>query len=98
MIIIIKRLLFLANVNSTCVPVIGMFQLLPKLNFSQAAIECANMSGLLADVASEQRTDALALILAGASVDAALVGMRRTNRSAFHHVNGENNFYLLFSF
>ncbi|CAH0404590.1 unnamed protein product [Chilo suppressalis] len=77
------------HVNATCVPASGMFRLLQKrLNFTQAVVECRNMSGVLPDVTSEQRTDALAQVLAGAGVDAAFVGLRRNNRSSFHGING----------
>ncbi|XP_028174752.1 uncharacterized protein LOC114363271 [Ostrinia furnacalis] len=80
------------NVNATCVPATGMFYLLPaRHNFSQAAQECKNISAVLADVTSEQRTDSLAQLLAGASVDAALVGMRRNNESMFRTLNGRSS-------
>ncbi|KAL0848848.1 hypothetical protein ABMA28_013266 [Loxostege sticticalis] len=78
------------NVNATCVPATGMFYLLTtRHNFSQAVQECANISAVLADITSEQRTDTLAQVLAGASVDAALVGLRRTNESSFQTLNGD---------
>lgn len=68
-----------------------MFYLLPKRhNFTQAVEECRNASGVLADVTSEQRTDALSQMLAGVSVDAALVGLRRRNETSFRSPNGES--------
>lgn len=68
-----------------------MFYLLPEHhNFTQAVAECKNISGVLADVTSEQRTDALAQMLAGATVEAALVGLKRSNESSFRSLNGES--------
>ncbi|KAI5632996.1 hypothetical protein NE865_14294 [Phthorimaea operculella] len=84
----------LPHVNSTCVPATGMFYLISKkLNYTQAQIECKNMSGVLADITSEQRTDQLAMFLAGASIDAALVALRSVNGSAFYSVNGKKGSY-----
>ncbi|XP_013200377.1 uncharacterized protein LOC106142962 [Amyelois transitella] len=81
----------LPNLNSTCVPATGMFFLISqKYNYTDGQQQCRNISGVLADVTSEQRTDALAQLLAGASVDAALVGMRRKNESVFYGVNGNS--------
>lgn len=62
-----------------------------KLNYTQGLRECKNISGVPADVTSEQRTDALAQLLAGASIDAAFVGLRSKNGSAFISVTGEFN-------
>ncbi|KAL4721577.1 hypothetical protein ACJJTC_010179, partial [Scirpophaga incertulas] len=77
------------NINASCIPTAGMYQLLQKnLNHSTAAQQCRNMSGVLADAASEQRTDALAQLLAGASVYAAHVYMTRNNGSDFYSANG----------
>lgn len=73
-----------ASVNSTCVPATGMFFLLPKRrNYTQAQAKCRDMSGVLADVTSEQRTDALTLLLSNAGVKAAYVGMWSGNHSVF---------------
>ncbi|CAH2105051.1 unnamed protein product [Euphydryas editha] len=77
------------NVNSTCVPATGMFYLLPKkLNYTQAQAQCRNISAVLADVTSEQRTDVLAQVLASASVHSAYVGMKRDNSSTIYKNNG----------
>ncbi|XP_061708191.1 uncharacterized protein LOC133518490 isoform X2 [Cydia pomonella] len=79
------------HINSTCIPATGMFYLTPtKFNYTEARTACRNMSGVLADTASEQRTDALAQLLAGAGVDAALVSLRRSNASAFIGANGDS--------
>ncbi|XP_047987880.1 uncharacterized protein LOC125227583 isoform X1 [Leguminivora glycinivorella] len=81
------------HINSTCIPATGMFYLTPtRLNYTEARTACRNMSGVLADTASEQRTDALAQMLAGAGVDAALVSLRRSNasNSAFIGANGDS--------
>lgn len=66
-----------------------------KLNYTQAHSACKNMTGVLADVTNEQRTDALAQLLAGASIDAAFVGLRRMNSSTFSTENGMFVFHLL---
>ncbi|XP_045459247.1 polycystin-1, partial [Melitaea cinxia] len=77
-------------VNSTCVPATGMFYLLPeKLNYTQAQAQCRNISAVLADVTSEQRTDVLAQVLASASVHSAFVGMKRDNSRTFYKNNGD---------
>ncbi|XP_045764216.1 uncharacterized protein LOC123866605 [Maniola jurtina] len=75
----------LPSVNSTCVPASGMFFLLPKRrNYTQAEARCKAISGVLADVSSEQRTDALSQVLASAGVDAAYVAMWSRNDSVFY--------------
>ncbi|CAH2211550.1 jg23261, partial [Pararge aegeria aegeria] len=62
-----------------------MFILLPKRrNYTQAQGTCRNFSGVLADVTSEQRTDALSQLLATAGVGAAYVGMWSKNDSVFY--------------
>ncbi|KAM3959106.1 C-type lectin 6 [Aphomia sociella] len=64
----------LPNVNSTCVPATGMFYLFTKkYNYTVGQHTCKNISGVLADVTSEQRTEALAQLLSGTKVDAALM-------------------------
>ncbi|CAB3248157.1 unnamed protein product [Arctia plantaginis] len=79
----------LPHVNSTCVPATGMFFLVTKkLNYTLAFRECKNITAVPADITSEQRTDALAQLLAGASVDAAFVGLRSKNGSTFVTSNG----------
>ncbi|XP_049866983.1 uncharacterized protein LOC126367487 [Pectinophora gossypiella] len=80
----------LTHVNSTCVPATGMFYLVStKMNYSQAQAHCKNMSSSLADVTSEQRTDLLAALLAGATVEAAFVALKSNNGSVFYNVNGD---------
>nr|XP_026490496.1 uncharacterized protein LOC113396671 [Vanessa tameamea] len=80
----------LPNAMSTCVPATGMFQLLPKkLNYTQAQAQCQNISAVLADVTSEQRTEVLAQVLATASVDSAYVGMERDTDGIFYKINGD---------
>ncbi|XP_047506737.1 LOW QUALITY PROTEIN: uncharacterized protein LOC125050783 [Pieris napi] len=77
------------NVNATCVPSIGMFYLLSrKLNYTNADDKCKNMSSTLADVNSEQRTDALAQFLTGAGVATAFVGLKKDHETRFIEVNG----------
>ncbi|KAG6453993.1 uncharacterized protein LOC115445987 [Manduca sexta] len=77
--------------NATCVPATGMFHLLPNLlNYTEAARECMNLSGNLADIITEQRTEALAQVLANASVNEAFVGMTRHNTSVFRSDNGNS--------
>ncbi|XP_053607693.1 uncharacterized protein LOC128673690 [Plodia interpunctella] len=81
----------LPNMNSTCVPATGMFFLITqRYNYTEGMKQCRNISGVLADVTSEQRTDALAQLLAGAGVDTALVGMRRKNESVFYGAHGDS--------
>ncbi|XP_075991766.1 uncharacterized protein LOC142987100 [Anticarsia gemmatalis] len=81
----------LPHVNSTCVPAIGMFYLITKKqNYTLAARECKNITAAPADILSEQRTDALAQLLAGASVDAAFVGLRSKNGSGFVSSTGDS--------
>lgn len=61
-----------------------MFHLLPqRLNYTEARAKCRNMTGALPDVTSEQRTDALAQVLAGASTEAVFASWRRRNSSNF---------------
>lgn len=85
--------MILADINATCVPAIGMFLQLPtRMNYTMAERECRNRSSALADVSSEQRTDAVAQLLAGAGVEVAFAGMRRRNSSVFVGNNG--NAYL----
>lgn len=77
--------------NSTCVPATGMFFLLTKkLNYTLAFRGCKNLTAVPADITSEHRTDALAQVLAGASVDAAFVGLRSKNGSTFVSSNGRS--------
>ncbi|XP_031763733.2 uncharacterized protein LOC113519116 [Galleria mellonella] len=79
----------LPNENSTCVPATGMFYLLSKkYNYTEGQSSCKNISGVLADVTSDQRTEALGQLLLGTKVDAAMVGLRRINESTFHGTNG----------
>lgn len=67
-----------------------MLHLLPKRrNFTEARAECRNRSSSLADVASEQRTEALAQLLTGAGVEAVYVGLRRRNSTVFVGDNGK---------
>ncbi|CAG4972783.1 unnamed protein product [Colias eurytheme] len=81
------------NVNTTCVPASGMFYLLDnQLNYTQAQNKCKNMSGVLADVTSEQRTDALAQVLINANLAAAYVGLTKNNGSSFHSLNETTSF------
>ncbi|XP_049708445.2 uncharacterized protein LOC110379694 [Helicoverpa armigera] len=78
------------HVNSTCVPTLGMFFILTKKqNYSQGFRDCKNISGLPADVTSEQRTDSLAQLIAGASLEVAFVGLRSKNGSGFFSVTGD---------
>ncbi|XP_050361869.1 uncharacterized protein LOC126781091 [Nymphalis io] len=80
----------LPNVISTCVPATGMFLLLPNvLNYTQAQAQCRNISAVLADVTSEQRTELLAQVLATASVDSAYIGMKRDTDRIFYNTNGD---------
>ncbi|XP_046961238.1 uncharacterized protein LOC124530914 [Vanessa cardui] len=80
----------LPTAMSTCVPATGMFLLLPKkLNQTQAQARCQNISAVLADVTSEQRTEVLAQVLATASVDSAYVGMERDIDGIFYKTNGD---------
>ncbi|XP_028027824.1 uncharacterized protein LOC114241233 isoform X2 [Bombyx mandarina] len=75
--------------NSTCVPTIGMFRLLPqKLNYTEAVEQCRNISGVLADITTDQRTDSLGQLLAGSGNEAAFVGLRRSNGSVFKNSRG----------
>ncbi|XP_073967699.1 uncharacterized protein [Choristoneura fumiferana] len=79
------------HINATCIPATGMFFLTPhKLNYTQARAACRNMSGVLADVVSEARTEALAQLLTGASTEAAIVALRRSNGSSFFGANGDS--------
>ncbi|KAJ8729706.1 hypothetical protein PYW08_001287 [Mythimna loreyi] len=72
------------HVNSSCVPALGMFFIITKKqNYTLGLRECKNLSSLPADVTSEQRTDALAQLLLGNSIEMAFVGMRSKNGSAF---------------
>ncbi|XP_023941012.1 uncharacterized protein LOC112047933 [Bicyclus anynana] len=78
----------LPNVNSTCVPAAGMFfLLLKKRNFTQVQASCKEINGVLADVSSEQRTDALGQLLTSAGISAAYVGMWSKNDSVFYSNN-----------
>ncbi|XP_058452468.1 uncharacterized protein LOC131431044 [Malaya genurostris] len=53
------------SINATCLPSIGMFILDDrKLNYSQAYNECRSMSGSLAHIASEARTNMIARMCA----------------------------------
>lgn len=80
---------YLADINSTCVPGLGMFFLhTTKRNFTEAERVCKNMSGNLAEVTTEQRTEALAQLLAGVSAEAAFVGLRRKNSSSYCNIHG----------
>ncbi|KAF9415879.1 hypothetical protein HW555_006631 [Spodoptera exigua] len=78
------------HVNTTCVPTLGMFFVITKRqNYTLGYRQCKNVSALPVDVASEQRTDALAQLLASSSLDMAFVGLRSKNGSAFISVNGD---------
>ncbi|XP_059061840.1 uncharacterized protein LOC131854716 [Achroia grisella] len=79
----------LPNANSTCIPATGMFYLITqKYNYTEGQNACKNISGVLADITSEQRTEALGQMLAGSNVEAAIIGMRRKNESTFYAING----------
>lgn len=65
------------------------FIITKKQNYTLGLRECKNLTSLPADVTSEQRTDALAQLLAGNSIEMAFVGMRSKNGSAFISVTGE---------
>lgn len=60
-----------------------------RLNYTNAVLECANMTGVLADVLGESRTDAYTQLLMGAGVEVAFVGVRSDNGSEFVSVSGE---------
>ncbi|CAH1645174.1 unnamed protein product [Spodoptera littoralis] len=78
------------HVNTTCVPTLGMFFVITKRqNYTLGYRQCKNVSALPVDVTSEQRTDALAQLLASSSIDMAFVGLRSKNGSAFISVNGD---------
>lgn len=70
------------------------FVITKRQNYTLGYRQCKNVSALPVDVTSEQRTDALAQLLASSSIDMAFVGLRSKNGSAFISVNGE---YQLFS-
>ncbi|KAJ0181579.1 hypothetical protein K1T71_002301 [Dendrolimus kikuchii] len=79
----------LPNINSTCVPGLGMFFLHTiQQNFTDSQRVCKNMSGVMADVTTEQRTEALAQLLTGLSVESAFVGLLRKNTSSFSGTDG----------
>lgn len=69
------------------------FVITKRQNYTLGYRQCKNVSALPVDVTSEQRTDALAQLLASSSIDMAFVGLRSKNGSAFISVNG--NFQLL---
>ncbi|XP_050685643.1 uncharacterized protein LOC126980067 [Leptidea sinapis] len=79
----------IADANATCVPATGMFYFLQlQLNSSQSQLSCSNKGGVLADVSSEHRTDALSQLLIGAGVPSAFVGMQRSDQK-FYATNGD---------
>ncbi|XP_072936564.1 uncharacterized protein [Epargyreus clarus] len=79
------------HLNASCVPATGMFQLIKKrLNYTQAETECRNVSGVLADISTEQRTDTLAQFVASTKLEAVFVGMRRCNTSKYYNTNGDS--------
>ncbi|CAG9121630.1 unnamed protein product [Plutella xylostella] len=79
----------LPDINSTCIPGLGMFLFTDRLNYSAAAQECRNRSGRLGDVMSEARTEALTQLLVGAGMEAAFVDGKSDNGSEFYNVNGD---------
>lgn len=61
-----------------------------RMNYSNGLRECKNVSGIPADVTTEQRTEALAQLLAGASIETAFVGLKSKNGSVFVSSSGKS--------
>ncbi|KAJ0178304.1 hypothetical protein K1T71_006127 [Dendrolimus kikuchii] len=59
------------------------YRSIKEKNFTDSQRVCKNMSGVMADVTTEQRTESLAQLLTGLSVEAAFVGLLRKNTSSF---------------
>lgn len=60
-----------------------------RMNYTNGLRACKNLSGVPADITTEQRTEALAQLLGGASTDTAFVGLRSKNGSVFVSSSGK---------
>ncbi|XP_013147060.1 PREDICTED: pulmonary surfactant-associated protein A [Papilio polytes] len=78
------------SLNSTCVPSLGMFYFISKRgNYSESVEVCRNKNGVLADVTTEYRTNALAKLLADVGGEEAYINLKRDISSDFITTNGD---------
>ncbi|XP_014360860.2 pulmonary surfactant-associated protein A [Papilio machaon] len=78
------------TVNWTCVPSLGLFYFISKKRtFSESIDICRNQSSVLAYVTSEDKTNALAKLLADVGSEEAYINLKRDNSSDFTASNGD---------